>query len=293
MYIIVGGTGHVGSATASRLIAQGQGVIVVTRDASKAESWRERGAEVAEADILDTAALRKIFKRGRRAFLLNPPAPPSTDTDKEERATARAILEALNDSGLEMVVAQSTYGACPGERIGDLSVLYEFEEGLRRQSIPAIVMRAAYLMSNWDQGIDAARDSGKLVSTLPADFQLPMVAPSDLGTAAAQFLQESAQVSGVTIKHVEGPSRYTPTDTANAIGKILGRTVEVDAVPSDKLEDAYLKLGFSQNSAKSFARMTRATIEKLELPASPHRGKTTIEDYIREHIAVAKMRRHV
>ena len=206
MYIIVGGTGHVGSATASRLISQGESVVIVTRDASKSASWRERGAEIAEADIRDTAALRKIFRRGRRAFLLNPPAPPSTDTDKEERATIHGLLEALKDSGLERVVAQSTYGARPGEAIGDLSVLYEFEEGLRAQPIPTIAMRAAYLMSNWDQAIDGAGESGKLISTLPRDFLVPMVAPNDLGVAAAHFLQDSAPASGLTIKRVEGPS---------------------------------------------------------------------------------------
>ena len=56
----------------------------------------------AAPDYEDEAALT-----GKRAFLLNPPAAPSSDTDVEERATVAAIVEALEGSGLEKVVAAS------------------------------------------------------------------------------------------------------------------------------------------------------------------------------------------
>ncbi|TGR60102.1 NmrA family transcriptional regulator, partial [bacterium M00.F.Ca.ET.194.01.1.1] len=93
----------------------------------------------------------------RRAFLLNPPADPATDTDAEEQKTVAAIVTALAGSGLEKVVAESTYGAQPGEGIGDLSVLYGFEQKLKAQTIPASIIRAAYYMSNWDQALETAR----------------------------------------------------------------------------------------------------------------------------------------
>jgi hypothetical protein len=57
---------------------------------------------------------------------------------------------ALEGSGLEKVVAESTGGAQPRDRIGDLNVLWELEEGLSRQTIPAAINRAAYYMTNWD-----------------------------------------------------------------------------------------------------------------------------------------------
>jgi uncharacterized protein YbjT (DUF2867 family) len=111
MHVILGGTGNVGSALARALLSRNEPVTVVTRHAAHAEHLRRRGAEVAEVDIMDTAALRAVFRRGRRAFLLNPPADISTDTDEVERRTVVAILAALEGSGLEKVVAESTYGA--------------------------------------------------------------------------------------------------------------------------------------------------------------------------------------
>lgn len=135
------------SAANIRRAQHGDRVTIVTRDAKRAAAWCAKGAELAEATVEDVPSLRAAFRRGKRAFLLNPSADTSTDTDAVERRTVANILAALMDSGLEKVVAQSTGGARPGDRIGDLSVLWELEEGLRRQSIPAAINRGAYYMT--------------------------------------------------------------------------------------------------------------------------------------------------
>lgn len=96
MHIILGGTGHVGSAAAMSLLQQGEAVTIVTREPSKGADWTRRGAEP-----------------GERLFLLNPPADPSTDTDVEEPKTVAAITAALEGSGLRKIVAQSTSAPNP------------------------------------------------------------------------------------------------------------------------------------------------------------------------------------
>ncbi|TSD87714.1 NAD-dependent epimerase/dehydratase family protein, partial [Mycobacterium sp. KBS0706] len=197
MFIILGGTGRVGSAAAQALLDQGQPVTIVTRSAAQAESWERRGAGAAVADVHDVERLRAVFRRGRRALLLNPPADVSTDTDIEERETVRCILAALDGSGLEKVVAESTYGARPGERVGDLTVLYELEQGLKAQPIPATIQRASYYMSNWASSLAAVRGNGILPSMLPAGLRIPMVAPEDLGKTAARWLTEPAERTGL------------------------------------------------------------------------------------------------
>jgi uncharacterized protein YbjT (DUF2867 family) len=277
MFVIVGGTGRVGSATAEALLAAGQPVTIVTRSVSRAGRWRERGAEVAVADVRDVDALRAVFRRGRRAFLLNPPADPSSDTDEEERATVRCLLAALDGSGLEQVVAQSTYGARPGEGCGDLSVLHGLEEGLRARPIPAQIMRAAYMMSNWDGALDAARVDGVLPSMLPRDLLLPMVAPRDLGVVAARLLQEPA--TETKTHHVEGPERYTPGDVARAFAGALNRAVTVAVTARGRWEDTFRALGFSEKAARSYARMTEVTVDEPMLPGSPIRGEISLGDY--------------
>lgn len=279
MYIVLAGTGQVGSAVARALLRRGEPATVVTRDEKNAASLQQAGAEVAVANIRDVARLREVFRAGRRAFLLNPPADPSGDTDAEERANVDAIVEALDGSGLEKVVAASTYGARAGERCGDLTVLYEFEQKLRAQSIPAAVNRGAYYMSNWAGMLEAVREGGKLPSFFPADFVLPMVAPNDLGEAAAERLLSS--VGDIDDRYVEGPERYTPTDVANAIADTFGLSVELEVVPREGWQSTFLQLGFSEEAAESYACMTAAVVEgEGSEPDNPDRGTTGLRDYI-------------
>jgi len=276
MHIILGGTGHVGSAVADTLLAAGEPVTIVSHDPAKAEAWKTKGAKVAIADVHDVDALRFVFRSGRRAFLLNPPATPRIDTDAEEKATVAAILSALEGSGLEKVVAESTYGAQPGERCGDLNTLWALERGLAEQSIPNAINRGAYYFSNWAANLDEVRDEGVLRTMFDADFELPMVAPEDLGAHAAALMTDDR----TGIFFVEGPRLYTPQDVANAFAAALDRTVRVETVPRDQWTPAFKAIGFSSPAAESYARMTAATVDDLEVPDDPVRGAVRLEDYI-------------
>ena len=280
MFIVMGGTGNVGGAVTSALLAQGEPVAIVTRRRAKAAHWIELGARVLEADVLEPTSLRAAFRQGKRAFVLNPPADPTHDTDALERRTVRCILEALEDCGLEKVVAASTAGAQAGDRIGDLSVLWELEQGLHDQPIPAAIQRGAYYMSNWDAQLATARESGRLQSMIPAQMSVPMVSPADLGQLAAQPLRSPLHDIGV--RHVEGPRRYSPNMVAQVFSELLGRTVEVTVTPREQLRQGFEALGFCEAAAHSYARMTALSIDRhLELPHEALRGPTTLEEHLR------------
>lgn len=278
MHIVMGGTGHVGSATAEALLRRGEPVTILTRDADAAEPWRAKGAEIMVADAEDATSLRNAFSAGRRALLVNPPADPSGDTDVAEQRSVDNILEALVGSGLEKVVAVSTYGAQPGNRIGDLGTLWRLEDGLARQTIPAAVNRGAYYLSNWDGLAETVRKSGVLPSMLPGDFVIPMVAPADVGEAAAERLLSTVNDTGV--EYVEGPERYTSAQVAAAFAAELGIPVEIETTPLESLEEAFSAIGFSSTAAASYAGMTRLTVDEPDLPDHPRRGPTTLRQYI-------------
>lgn len=278
MFIVMGATGHVGAAVADTLLNDGHPVIVVTRDTARAAAWAARGATVAAVDIHDADALRDVFSAGSRAFVLNPPADPSTDTDHEERRTAGAIVAALETSGLEKVVVASTYGAQAGERIGDLSTLYELEQAMERTDVPAAINRGAYYYTNWDTSLDSARDHGTITSMLPADLLLPMVAPADLGVAAARRHTEPPTSTGV--HYVEGPHRYTADDVAAAFSRALDKPIRVEVIPPDERRATFETMGFSTAAAESYSRMVDTTAQGPELPDNPERGTIDIDTYV-------------
>lgn len=295
MYVIMGGTGHVGSETVIELLNRRQSVTIVTRDAARAGRMLARRiskqVDYVEADVEDVASLRAVFRRGRRAFLLNPNADPSSDTDAVERRTVAKILEALQGSGLEKVVAASTGGAQPGERLGDLNVLWEFEQGLGRQAIPAAINRGAYYMSNWDAPLESVHATGKLPTMFPADLPIPMVAPRDLGMVAAERLM--SPLDDVGVRHIEGPVRYPSSEVAAVLSKVFDRPVNLEVAPRAQLKQAFMGLGFSDAAADSYARMTAVCIDnRFQLSdQNPIRGTTTLESYFRDAVTESRQRR--
>jgi len=280
MYVVLGATGHIGSAVVAKLAGDGANVVAVTRSKEKAQRCRDTGATAAVLDIADVAGLRGLFRKAKRALLINPPADVSGDIDIAERKSVDHILTALDGSGLERVVAESTYGAQPCKQCGDLGVLFEFEKRLQAQAIPTTIIRGAYYFSNWDASLRTARHDGILYSMFPADFVLPMVAPADIGAIAADLL--SSEQPRLGIHYVEGPARYCANDVAKAFSVSLGKSVNVVVVPPDRWEEAFRKLGFSEQAAASYARMTRLTLNGPELPERPLRGRKSLQLYVED-----------
>ena len=276
-YIILGATGHIGSVVAEKLLSDGHDVIAIARDDAKTESLKTAGAEIAVVDVADTERLRTTFQRGRRAFLLNPPAPITGDTDVEENRTAQSIAEALRGSGLEKVLVESTYGAQQGEAIGDLSVLWNFERAVANAMIPMAVNRGAYYFTNLDMVVDEAGD-GTISTMFPAHLTIPMVAPADLGEAAAKRL--ASPVEDIGLRHVEGPEHYSFDDVAAAFADALGHAVTVKTIERADWEASFRQAEFSERAARAYTRMTEASLKGFEMPEHPLRGDISLRQHI-------------
>ena len=284
MHVILGGTGHIGSALAHALLEQGEAVTVVTRTPSKASDLERKGARVATADVNNTEALRNVIGQGERLFLLNPPADPSMDFDAEERKTIAAMLAALDGTNLEKIVAASTYGAQSGDHMGDLGSLYEMEQALAKRPIPTAVVRGAFYMSNWDAQLPTARDNETLYTFFPPDFEVPMVDPGDIGKLAAELMTEPATATG--LYHVEGPARYASNDVASAFSRALDKPVAAIQIPQDQWLHAFKTLGFSDKASVSFSNMFAATLAgQFPSPDVARRGTTSLEDYVSNLVA--------
>ena len=73
MYAITGITGKVGGELAHNLLAAGERVRAIVRNASKGEEWAALGCEVALANMEDRLALADAFAGARATFILPPP----------------------------------------------------------------------------------------------------------------------------------------------------------------------------------------------------------------------------
>ena len=73
MYAITGITGRVGGITGRTLLNVGLPVRAVVRDATKGVAWKERGCQVALADMNDAPALTAAFTSRERSICAHSP----------------------------------------------------------------------------------------------------------------------------------------------------------------------------------------------------------------------------
>jgi len=180
-------------------------------------------------------------------------------------------------------VAESTYGAQPGDRLGDLGVLFQLEQALALLPVPIAVIRGAYYMSNWLLSLDEVKKDGVLPTLYPADFKLPMVAPEDIGAFAAKLMLNAE----TGLHFIEGPERYSPNDVAAAFSEVLDKQVTVASITENGWLDTLKKQGFSGPAAEYMVNMTRITLEEKYEVTDPHRGATTLQDHIQKLVSIS------
>ena len=277
MFVVMGATGHIGSELAKNLLRSGRDVTVITRSGKRAENLVKLGAQLAEIDISDHRSLNEVLKQASGVYILNPPANPVHDVDVEERRTIAAIARALENTNLEKVIVQSTYGAQKGDHIGDLGSLYLLEEKVKEIYPEALIVRAAFYMSNWDFALNEIIEKGCLTTIYPSHSIIPVIAPRNI----ADYLTRLLKSGKAGIYHVEGPERYTFQDVASAFETALGKRVKLEVVNRENIENYYLSLSFSKSSAMSFAAMALKTISGDWPPLNKTmRGKITLQQYI-------------
>ena len=253
MYVIAGVSGNTGSIVANALLEQGKKVRVIVRDATKGEAWKARGAEVAVASVEDEDALTKALEGATGGDFLSPPDAASQDFIKARHATVETIARAVERSKLPHVVFLSSIGAQREAGTGPIRALHYVEERLAKTPAKTTFVRAAYFLDNWASVLGAAAH-GKLPTFLPADLVVPMVSTKDIGLVAAKALLEPPSGKSEVIE-LSGPRDYSSREIAGVLGKIVGKTVEVDAAPLEAVVPAFKSFGFSANVAGLYHEM--------------------------------------
>jgi uncharacterized protein YbjT (DUF2867 family) len=241
MYAVTGITGKVGGLLARALLAEGQSVRAVVRDAGKGRAWAGLGCEVALADMEDAGALTAAFKDADGVFILPPSEFDPAPGFPEARAVIAAVKSALEAARPRKIVCLSTIGA-QATQPNLLTQRTLLEQALRELTIPVTFLRPAWFMENFAWDVASARDHGVIASFLqPLDKSVPMIATADIGRVAAQLIQEDWL--GSRVVELEARRRVTPNEAAATFARILGRAVRAEIVPRETWEDLFRSQG--------------------------------------------------
>jgi NAD(P)H dehydrogenase (quinone) len=241
MYAVTGITGQIGGVVGGILLAAGQPVRAVVRDADKGSIWKNLGCEVALATMEDAASLTAAFRGIESVFVLVPPNFDPQPGFLEARAIGATLRSALQTARPARVVYLSTIGAqVPRENL--LTQHTMIEQALSDLPMSVTILRPAWFMENCRWDVAPAREQGVIPSFLqPLDKPVPMVATADIGALAAALLQESC--NGHRVVELEGPQRVTPNEIAASFTKVLGRSVRMQIVPRNSWSELFKSQG--------------------------------------------------
>ena len=281
MYVVLGASGNTGHVVANNLLARGQKVRAVGRNAAHLQSLAAKGAETFIADVTDANALAKAFHGADAAYVLIPPNITSTDPLGYADTVSDAIASAVQNAKTRNVVALSSIGAELPSGTGPVLGLHHLEQKLNQiNSANVLYLRAGYFMENTLPQVNAIRQMGSVAGPLRPDLKLPMIATRDIGTAAADNLLHPV-FRGKQTRELLGQRDISYSEVAAIIGQAIGQPdLKCVQLPDDQFRGILVQMGMSEQFARLIVEMTGAlNAGKMHALEPRTQQNTTPTDY--------------
>jgi uncharacterized protein YbjT (DUF2867 family) len=259
MYVILGASGNTGHIVAKSLLARGQKVRVVGRNATHLQPLAALGAEIHLADVTDAAALTKAFNKVTAAYVMIPPNPSSNDPLAYARRACDAIAAAVRNTEVKNVVALSSFGADKTSGTGPVVGLHDLEQKLNQlDAVNVLNLRAGGFMENTLAQAGAIRMTGSAVGPVRGDLKLPMIATRDIGAAAADALTQLA-FRGKQTQELHGQRDLNYNELTTIIGNAIGKpNLAYIKAPDDQIRAAMVQMGMSTSFVSLMLEMSAA-----------------------------------
>lgn len=285
MIVITGATGNTGRPAVEALLAKGEKVRVIGRDATKLDSFARRGAESFVGDATEAASMIRAFTGADAVYLVIPQAQvedPRAYQDKVSDAYAAAVAAAK----VPYVVALSSVGAQHAEKTGPIIGLHNMEEKLKNvPGINLLCLRPMQFMENLLMNIPPLKMLGSLPGAAPGNKPQPWIATKDIGDYAAKRLA-ARDFSGVSVQEITGPRDLSWDEMASIVGHAIGKPgLRYMQVPFMMIEPAFTQMGVPKKMASLMVELLKAMNAGMLDPQQPRTTANTTATTIEEFVA--------
>jgi len=292
MIVIVGATGHTGRPAAEALLAKGEKIRVVGRDAKKLEPLVQKGAEAFVGNVADAASMTKAFEGATAVYLVLPEDISNQDLRAHQELVSDSFAAAVEKARVPYVVNLSSIGAQHAEKTGPIVGLHNLEQKLNRiAGLNVLHLRAAYFMENLLLSIPPMRTMGILPGGLTSDVPMPWIATKDIGTYAATRLA-ARDFSGTSAQELHGQRDISMKEATAIVGASIGKPkLGYMQVPFMMLEPALVQMGLPKKTAALVIEMWKGANAGLVVPLEQRSAKNTtptpLESFVTEVFAPA------
>jgi len=286
MYVVTGATGHTGNVVAKALLARGEKVRVVGRNADRLKALVAEGAEPFAADLTDVAGVTQAFVGAKAVYVMMPPNLASPDFRAFQNRVTDAITEALRSTDVTHAVTLSSIGADKPDKTGPVVGVHYLEQQLNGiDGLNVLHLRAGYFMENTLAQIGILRATGMAAGPLRPDLKLPMIATRDIGETAANALF-SLDFRQKQTRELLGQRDITMAEVAQIIGRAVGNpNLQYTQAPDEQVRAVLIQLGMS-NMADLILEMSAALnsghMRALEPRSVQNTTPTSYETFVTE-----------
>jgi len=222
--LITGATGDTGGYAIDRLLEQGREVRALAHVKSdRSEKLRERGVEVVYGDLLDFGQVRAALDGVRRAYFVYPIRPGIL------QATAY-FAQAAKEAGIDGIVNMSQKSAREDAKSHAATDHWLAERVFDWSGLTVAHIRPTYF-AEWLLYVAPMIRAGLLHVPFGTGKHAP-IAAEDQGRVIAGILQDPALHKGA-IYPLYGPVEYTYAETAQILGRVLGKSIEYKQISFD------------------------------------------------------------
>jgi uncharacterized protein YbjT (DUF2867 family) len=296
MIVITGASGRTGRVATQALLAKGEKVRVVGRDAKKLAPLVALGAESFVGNVEDVPSMTAAFEGAAAVYLVLPEDITQQDLRALQERVSDCYAAAISKAQVRFVVDLSSIGAQHAEGTGPIVGLHNQEQKLNQiAGLKVLHLRAAYFMDNLFMSIAPLRSMGALPGALRADAPMPWIATKDIGEYAASRLA-ARDFSGSSIQELHGQRDISMNEAASIVGKAIGKPdLAYRQVPSMMLEAALLNMGLQKKTTQLLIEMWNGAnagrIMPQEVRSPKNTTLTTLESFVTDVFAPAYLQK--
>jgi uncharacterized protein YbjT (DUF2867 family) len=295
MIVVTGATGRTGRRVTEALMARGERVRAVGRDARKLATLAELGAEPAVGNVEDVAFLTAAFSEAAAVYLVLPEDLSQQDLRGHQDRVSDGYASAAAKARVQFAVDLSSIGAQHAKGTGPIVGLHNLEQKLDQVAgLNVLHLRAAYFMENLFMSMAPLRAMGKLPGGMPGNAAMPWIATKDIADYAATRLA-ARDFSGSSVQELHGQRDLSMDEAASVVGKALNRPdVSYVQLPDVVLEKALLDMGLPKKTAELILEMWQGAnlglIVPQQLRSPANTTPTTLESFVAEVFVPAYLR---
>jgi uncharacterized protein YbjT (DUF2867 family) len=292
MIVVTGATGRTGWRAAEALLAKGEKVRVIGRDAKKLAPLAKLGAEPFVGNVGNVDSMTNAFDGASAVYLVLPEDISQQDLRAHQECVSACYTAAITKAHVRFVVNLSSIGAQHAQNTGPIVGLHHQEQKLNRVAgLNVLHLRAAYFMENLFMSIAPVRSTGTLPGGLRADAAMPWIATKDIGEYAASRLA-ARDFSGSSVQELHGQRDISMREAASIVGNAIGKpNLAYVHVPSTILGQVMVEMGSPKKTAELLIEMWDGANAGLIVPQEVRSAKnttpTTLESFVTEVFAPA------